>query len=46
MNNINLYTSNIPAFIANKSTLGGGQSLGKFKPNYALVNNSIKDNEV
>ena len=47
MNNINLYTINMSIYIPNKSSLGGGgQSLGKFKPSFALVNNDIKNNEV
>ena len=46
MNNINLYTINMSIYIPNKSTLGGGQSLGKFIPNFALYNSNIKDNEV
>ena len=46
MNNINLYTINMSIHTPNKSSLGGGQSLGRNKPVFALVNNDIKDNEV
>ena len=46
VNSIHVFSRFLSTYKCTDFSVGGGQSLGKFMPNYALVNNDIKNNEV